>query len=48
LIAGPRVGRRPGRIEPRALKRRAKKYPLMTQARVAAREEVRVNGHPKK
>ena len=48
LIAGPRVGRRPGRIEPRALKRRAKKYPLMTQARVAAREEVRLNGHPKK
>ena len=48
LIAGPRVGRRPGRIEPRALKRRANKYPLMTQARVAAREEVRLNGHPKK
>jgi hypothetical protein len=48
LIAGPRVGRRPGRIEPRALKRRAKKYPLMTKARAAAREEVRVNGHPKK
>jgi len=48
LIAGPRVGRRPGRIEPRVLKRRAKKYPLMTKARAAAREQVRVNGHPKK
>ena len=48
LIAEPRVGRRPGRIEPRVLKRRAKKYPLMTQPRAAAREEVRLNGHPKK
>ena len=48
FIAGPRVGRRPGRIEPRVLKRRAKKYPLMTQPRAAAREEVRLNGHPKK
>jgi len=48
LIAGARVGRRPGRIEPRVLKRRGKKYPLMTQPRAAAREEVRLNGHPKK
>jgi hypothetical protein len=30
------------------LKRRAKKYPLMTQPRAAAREDVRLNGHPKK
>ena len=48
LIAQPRVGRRPGRIEPRVLKRRPKKYPLLTQPRPTAREEVRLNGHPKK
>ena len=48
LIAGPRVGLRPGRIEPRVRKRRPKKYPLMTQPRAAAREVVRLNGHPKK
>jgi hypothetical protein len=48
LIAGPRVGLRPGRIEPRALKRRLKNYPLMTKPRRIAQEEVRKNGHPKK
>jgi hypothetical protein len=48
LIAEPRVGLRPGRIEPRALKRRPKPFPLLTKPRKAAREEVRKNGHPKK
>jgi hypothetical protein len=48
LIAEPRVGLRPGRIEPRALKRRPKPFPLLTQPRAAAREEVRLHGHPKK
>ncbi len=48
LIAEPRVGLRPGRIEPRALKRRLKPFPLLTKPRQAAREEVRENGHPKK
>lgn len=48
LIAQPRVGLRPGRIEPRALKRRANAYPLLTQPRKAARAEVREHGHPKK
>jgi hypothetical protein len=48
LIAEPRVGQRPGRIEPRALKRRAKPFPLLTKPRDAAREDVRENGHPKK
>lgn len=48
LIAEPRVGLRPGRIEPRALKRRSKPFPLLTQPRLAAREEVRLHGHPKK
>jgi len=48
LIARPRVGLRSGRIEPRVLKRRPKKYPLLTKPRAQAREEVRLNGHPAK
>jgi Transposase DDE domain len=48
LIAEPRVGLRPGRIEPRTLKRRPKPFPLLTQPRQFAREEVREHGHPKK
>ena len=48
LIAQPRVGLRPGRIEPRAVKRRPKPFPLLTKPRREAREEVRQNGHPKK
>jgi hypothetical protein len=42
------VGNRPGRIEPRAIKRRPKPFPLLTKPRNVAREEVRKNGHPKK
>ena len=48
LIAEQRVGLRPGRIEPRAIKRRPKPFPLLTKPRRAARKEVRENGHPKK
>lgn len=48
LIACKRVGNRPGRIEPRALKRRPKPYPMLMQTRRSARAEVRRNGHPKK
>ena len=48
LIAEPRVGIRPGRIEPRAVKRRPKPFPLLTKRRQAARAEVREHGHPKK
>ncbi len=48
LIAQKRVGKRPGRIEPRALKRRPKPYPLLNKPRQLAREEVMKNGHPKK
>jgi hypothetical protein len=48
LIAEPRVGLRPGRIEPRARKRRPKPFPLLTRPRSEAREEVQRNGHPKK
>jgi hypothetical protein len=48
MIAEPRVGLRSGRIEPRALKRRPKPFPLLTQPRTAARETIRQHGHPKK
>jgi len=48
LIAEPRVGRRPGRVEPRALKRRPKPFPLLTKPRLLAKEEIKKNGHPKK
>jgi len=48
LIAQQRVGNRPGRIEPRALKRRPKPFPLLTKSRSIAQEDVRKYGHPKK
>ena len=48
LVAEQTVGNRPGRIEPRAIKRRPKPYPLLTKTRAAAREKVRKHGHPKK
>jgi hypothetical protein len=48
LIAQQRVGDRPGRIEPRAIKRRPKPYPLLTKPREIARKDVRKYGHPEK
>ena len=48
LIAQQRVGNRPGRIEPRAIKRRPKAYPLLTKPRPQAQDEIRRHGHPKK
>ena len=48
IMAQQQVGNRPGRIEPRAVKRRPKAYPLLTKPRNDARVEVRKNGHPKK
>lgn len=48
LIAQHRVGNRPGRIEPRAIKRRSGSYPLLTQTRELARERIRKHGHPPK
>jgi len=48
LISQKRVGKRPGRIEPRAIKRRPKPYPMLMKTRRSARAEVRKNGHPKK
>ncbi len=48
LISQQRVGNRAGRIEPRAIKRRPKPYPLLIKPRAVAREEIRNYGHPKK
>jgi hypothetical protein len=48
LIAQQRVGERPGRIEPRAIKRRPKPYPLLTKPREIARAYIQKHGHPAK
>lgn len=48
LIAQQRVGSRPGRVEPRALKRRPKPYPLLTRARQVERTEIQKKGHPRR
>ena len=46
LMAQQRVGNRPGRIEPRTVKRRPKPFPLMIKPRAQACEQVRKYGHP--
>ncbi|MBL4606275.1 MAG: IS4 family transposase [Pseudomonadales bacterium] len=48
LMAQRRIGKRPGRIEPRAVKRRPKPMPLLMKPREQARENVRKYGHQKK
>ena len=48
LIAQKKVGQRPGRIEPRAVKRRPKPFPLLMKSRGEARADIRKNGHAKK
>jgi hypothetical protein len=48
LIAQKKVANRPGRIEPRAVKRRPKPMPLLTKKREEARAEITKNGHPAK
>jgi hypothetical protein len=48
LIAQRTVGNRPGRVEPRAVKRRPKPFPLLMKQREKAREKIRKHGHPKK
>lgn len=45
LIAQPTVANRPGRIEPRARKRRPKPYPWLKVPRNVARDNVRAYGH---
>jgi len=46
LIAERRVGKRPGRIEPRAVKRRPKPFPLLTKPRQIAKAQIGRYGHP--
>ncbi len=48
FIAQQKAGHRPGRIEPRAVKRRNKPFPLLMKPRIEAREHVAKHGHPKK
>lgn len=48
LIAQIRVGNRPARIEPRAIKQRPKPYPRLSKPRWEARKEIRKQGHEKK
>lgn len=45
LIAQLRVGRRPGRIEPRARKRRPKSYQWLKVPRAKARRQIRLHGY---
>ena len=47
-IARVRVGNRPGRIEPRAVKQRPKTMPRLTTTRAQARRHIRSHGHAKK
>ena len=44
LIAQRKVRKRPGRIEPRARKRRPKPYPWLKTSRPQAREQIRLHG----
>ena len=48
LVASQHVGNRPGRIEPRAVKRRPKPFSLLMKPRHEAQEEIQKYGHPKK
>ncbi|MGC1951163.1 MAG: hypothetical protein WA970_00975 [Gammaproteobacteria bacterium] len=48
LIGEARIGLHPARIEPRALKRGPKPFPLLSKPRLDASEAIKKNGHPKK
>jgi len=48
LIAQRQIGKRPGRIEPRAIKRRPKVFDLLVKTRAEAKAAIRKNGHPRK
>jgi hypothetical protein len=48
LIAQVRVGNRPGRIEPRAVKQRPKPFPRLHTTRHRARGNIKLYGFPKK
>lgn len=46
FVAQGQVPYRPGRSEPRAIKRRPKPFPLLTKPRPEARAEIQQHGHP--
>jgi hypothetical protein len=48
LLARRQLSNRDARIEPRAVKRRPKAYPLLMIPRAETRQAVLNNGHPKK
>ncbi len=48
LIVENTVGNRPGRAEPRAVKRWRNPFPLMTRPRQELRMDIKKNGHPRK
>jgi len=48
LIAQKTVGNRPGRVEPRAVKRRPKPFSLLMEPREIVRNNIKKHGHPKK
>lgn len=48
FVAQGQVPYRPGRTEPRAIKRRPKPFPLLTKPRAQARADICQYGHPKK
>src|SRR5690606_33827915 len=47
LIVQVRVGNRPGRVEPRRVKRRPKPFPLLQTSRCRARANIKKQGSPK-
>jgi len=47
-IGKRRVGKRPGRSEPRAVKRRPKPHPLLTMPRAAARAQIAAQGQQRR
>jgi hypothetical protein len=47
-IAQRRVGNRPGRSEPRAVKRRPKPHPRLNVPRATAKANIRAHGHPRR
>ena len=48
LVGQKKVGKRPGRVEPRAVKRRPKPFSLLMKSRHECQAEILKKGHPKK
>jgi Transposase DDE domain len=48
LIVERTVGDRPGRVEPRAVKRWIKTFPVLSKPRAEMRKSIRLHGHPQK